>query len=68
MLNHPNDDGPDLTPAQCAAMLPLLEATLDQQRQSDDSDPGIRRRIEDVRELITVLRFCLDKDVELIFG
>ncbi|MFL9652771.1 hypothetical protein ACJ7VE_03510 [Streptomyces sp. PB17] len=67
LLNHPDDDGPDLTPAQCAVMLPRLEAILDQ-RQSDDSDPVIRRRIEDVRELITVLRSCVDKDVELIFG
>nr|WP_226487526.1 hypothetical protein [Streptomyces parvulus] len=67
LLNHPDDDGPDLTPTQCAAMLPRLEAILDQQ-QSDDSAPVIRRRIEDVRQLITVLRFCVNKDVELIFG
>lgn len=67
LLNHPDDDGPDLTTAQCAAMLPRLEAILDQQ-QSDDSDLVIRRRIEDVRQFITVLRFCVDKDVELIFG
>ncbi|MCL3999017.1 hypothetical protein M4438_36965 [Streptomyces lavenduligriseus] len=67
LLNHPDDDGPDLAPAQCAAMLPRLEAVLDQ-RQPDDSDPVLRRRIEDVRQLITVLRFCVDKDVELIFG
>ncbi|MEV6087882.1 hypothetical protein AB0L73_30960 [Streptomyces parvulus] len=67
LLNHPDDDGPDLTPTQCAAMLPRLETILDQQ-QSDDSDPVIRRRIEDVRQLITVLRFCVNKDVELIFG
>ncbi|MET9141818.1 hypothetical protein ABZX89_33595 [Streptomyces parvulus] len=67
LLNHPDDDGPDLTPTQCAAMLPRLEAILDQQ-QSDDSDPVIRRRIEDVRQLITVLLFCVNKDVGLIFG
>lgn len=66
LLNHPDDEG-SLAPAQCAAMLPRLEAILDQ-RQSDYSDPVIRRRIEDVRQLITVLRFCVDKDVELIFG
>ncbi|MFI0269684.1 hypothetical protein [Streptomyces luteogriseus] len=66
-LNHPDDDGPDLAPAQCAAMLPRLEAILDQ-LQPDDSDPALRRRIEDVSQLITVLQFCVDKDVELIFG
>jgi hypothetical protein len=67
LLNHPDDDGPDLAPAQCAAMLPRLEALLDQ-HQPDDSDPALRRRIEDVNQLVTVLRFCVDMDVELIFG
>jgi hypothetical protein len=67
LLNHPDDDGPDLAPAQCAAMLPRLEAILDQ-RQLADSDPVLRRRIEDVSQLVTVLRFCVDKDVDLIFG
>ncbi|MBG7697698.1 hypothetical protein HCJ76_06300 [Streptomyces sp. MC1] len=67
LLNHPDDHGPDLAPAQCAAMLPRLEAIL-VQRQPDENDPVLRRRIEDVRQLITVLRLCVDKDVELIFG
>ncbi|MFE1770991.1 hypothetical protein [Streptomyces sp. NPDC059008] len=67
LLNHPDDDGPDLTPAQCAAMLPRLEAIRDH-RLPDDSDPVLRRRIEDVSQLVTVLRFCVDKNVELIFG
>ncbi|MEU6767821.1 hypothetical protein ABZ916_35600 [Streptomyces sp. NPDC046853] len=67
LLNHPDDDGPGLAPAQCAAMLPRLEAILDQCRP-DDSDPLLPRRIEDVTQLITVLRFCADRDVELIFG
>ncbi|MFE6701265.1 hypothetical protein [Streptomyces sp. NPDC057718] len=67
LLHHPDDDGPDLTPAQCAAMLPRLEAILCQ-RPFDDSDPVLRRRIEDVSQLVTVLRCCVDKEVELIFG
>jgi hypothetical protein len=67
LLNHPDDDGPDLAPAQCAAMLPRLEAILGQ-RQPDDSDPVLRRRIEDVGQLITVLRFCVEKGVALTFG
>ncbi|MWA08455.1 hypothetical protein [Streptomyces sp. BA2] len=66
LLNHPDDEG-DLTPAQCAAMLPRLETILNQ-RQPDNSDPVFRRRSEDVSELVTVLRICVDKDVELIFG
>lgn len=67
LLDHPDDEGPDLTPARCAAMLPRLEAIIDQQ-QHDDSDRALRRRIEDTRQLVTVMKFCLDKDVELIFG
>ncbi|MFJ6550661.1 hypothetical protein ACIQNT_00100 [Streptomyces luteogriseus] len=66
LLNHPDHEG-DLTPAQCAAMLPRLEEILNQ-REPDDSDPVLRRRIEDVSELITVLRVCVGKDVELLFG
>ncbi|MET4922389.1 hypothetical protein P3L51_08500 [Streptomyces sp. PSRA5] len=67
LLDHPDDDGPDLTPAQCAAMLPRLEAIIGQ-RQHDDSDPVLRRRLEDTRQLVAVMNLCLDKDVELIFG
>ncbi|MEU2062373.1 hypothetical protein [Streptomyces sp. NPDC013455] len=66
LLSHPDDEG-DLTPAQCAAMLPRLEEILDQ-HEPDDSDPVLRRRTEDVSELVAVLRICVDKDVELIFG
>ncbi|MGQ4362212.1 hypothetical protein [Streptomyces sp. SAS_272] len=67
LLNHPDDAGPDLTTAHCAAMLPRLEAICDH-RLPDDSDPVLRRRIEDVSQLVTVLRCCVDKNVELIFG
>ncbi|MER5950349.1 hypothetical protein ABT127_30335 [Streptomyces sp. NPDC001904] len=67
LLNHPDDDGPDLTPAQCAAMLPRLEEILDH-GQPDDSDPVRQRRIEDVSQLVIVLRSCVDKDVVLVFG
>ncbi|MBP8536859.1 hypothetical protein [Streptomyces sp. MK37H] len=67
LLDHPDDDAPDLTPAQCAAMLPRLEAIIDQ-RQHDGSDPVLQRHIDDARQLVAVMRFCLNKDVELIFG
>lgn len=67
LLNHADDDGPDLTPAQCAAMLPRLEEMLDQPRPSDE-DFVFRRRIEDVRELVAVLWVCVAKNVGLIFG
>ncbi|WP_055629841.1 hypothetical protein [Streptomyces hirsutus] len=66
LLNHPDDEG-DLTPTQCAAMLPRLEEILGR-HEPDAGDPLLRRRIEDVSALVTVLRICVDKDVELVFG
>ncbi|WP_445529468.1 hypothetical protein [Streptomyces cyslabdanicus] len=66
LLDHPDDDG-SLTPVQCAAMLPRLEAIIDQ-LQHEDSDPVLQRRVDDARQLVTVMTYCLDKDVELIFG
>jgi len=46
LLDHPDDDAPDLTPAQCAAMLPRLEAMIEQ-RQRDASDPILQRHLDD---------------------
>ncbi|MFH0517266.1 hypothetical protein ACHBTE_08820 [Streptomyces sp. M41] len=66
LLDHPDDGGPGLTPTQCAAMLPRLEALVDQWQ--NDSDPVLRRRVDDTRQLVAVMRDCLDKDVELVFG
>ncbi|MFF5922003.1 hypothetical protein ACFY8C_27225 [Streptomyces flavochromogenes] len=64
LLDHPDDEG-SLTPAQCAAVLPRLEAITGQQHE--DGDPVDERRVDDVRQLVTVVRYCLEKDVELIF-
>lgn len=61
LLDHADDNGPDLTPAQCAAILPRLEAIMGQEQQD-------LRHIDDARQLVTVMRLCLDKNVELIFG
>ncbi|MFF8691989.1 hypothetical protein ACF08W_07260 [Streptomyces sp. NPDC015144] len=66
LLNHPDDDGPDFTPAQCASLLPRLEEIRD--HRLPDDDLVLRRCIEDVSQLVTVLRFCVDKNVGLIFG
>ncbi|MFD6533325.1 hypothetical protein [Streptomyces sp. NPDC060184] len=67
LLNHPDDAGPNLTPAQCAAMLPRLEAIIDE-RQRDGSTPVLGRPVDDACQLVTVMKFCLNKDVEVIFG
>ncbi|CAH9413709.1 hypothetical protein SGL43_00708 [Streptomyces globisporus] len=65
LLGHPDDDG-DLAPAQCAAMLPRLEAIVDEWPQVAD-DPVLQRRIDDTRRLIAVLKDCVDKGVPLDF-
>ncbi|MGP4087567.1 hypothetical protein [Streptomyces sp. KR55] len=66
LLNHP-DDGPDLTPAQCAAILPRLQEIAGQS-QEGSMEPLLRRHIDDVRQLVVVLRLCIEKDVDLVFG
>ncbi|MFD5145259.1 hypothetical protein [Streptomyces sp. NPDC058401] len=65
LLDHPDDEG-SLSPAQCAAMLPRLEA-ITGQRQYERGDPVLGRRIDDVRQLVSVIKYCLEKDVELVF-
>ncbi|WP_329580884.1 hypothetical protein [Streptomyces sp. NBC_01361] len=65
LLDHPDDDG-DLTPAQCAAMLPRLEAIISERSQAAD-DPILQRRIDNTRQLIDVMKYCVDKDIPLDF-
>ncbi|MBK6019081.1 hypothetical protein [Streptomyces sp. MBT53] len=67
LLDHPDDGVSEFTPAQCAAMLPRLEAIVER-RQPDGSDPVLQRHLADARRLVVVMRVCLDKHVELYFG
>jgi hypothetical protein len=67
LLNHPDDAGPDLTPDQCAAMLPHLQEIVDR-RQEGSVDPLLRRHIDDIRQLLVVLQFCVENDADLLFG
>lgn len=67
LLHHPDDGGPDLTPAQCAAMLPRLEEIARRPPAGDGPDV-LGGRVEDLRRLVAVLRRCLGKDVGLGFG
>ncbi|MDT0265856.1 hypothetical protein RM844_06080 [Streptomyces sp. DSM 44915] len=66
LLDHPDDDGV-LTVAQCAAMLPRLEA-ISTGPPPEDDDPEFARRVADTRELVTVIRHCLRRNTELVFG
>ncbi|MFI1537733.1 hypothetical protein [Streptomyces anandii] len=67
LLNHADDDGPDLTPSQCATILPRLEE-IAQQKPEAGNDPTLQRHIDDTRQLVAVLQLCVEKDVDLIFG
>ncbi|MFC4033302.1 hypothetical protein ACFO3J_17660 [Streptomyces polygonati] len=65
-LDHPDDEG-DLSPVQCAAILPRLEE-IARHRNGSGNDPILQRRIQTVDQLVVVLRLCVEKDVDLLFG
>ncbi|MFF8791120.1 hypothetical protein [Streptomyces sp. NPDC015125] len=67
LLDHPDDDGPDLTPPQCAAILPRLKEIADQ-RQEESNDQLLQRHIDDARQLVVVLQLCVESDVALLFS
>ncbi|MFF9090787.1 hypothetical protein ACF1BE_31270 [Streptomyces sp. NPDC014991] len=66
LLDHPDDGGDDLSPAECASMLVRLEAIKDEWAR-EDSDQLLQQHIEDARQLTDVLRLCIEKDVPLAF-
>ncbi|MFG3017663.1 hypothetical protein ACGFZQ_03760 [Streptomyces sp. NPDC048254] len=67
LLNHPDDNGPDVQAAECAVMLPRLQE-IAHGLDRDGADPLHQRHIDDIRQLVVVLQFCVENDVELIFG
>lgn len=67
LLDHPDDAGPSLTPAQCAAMLPRLQEIGDR-RDPASAAPLLPRHLDDVRQLVVVLQRCVEKDVDLLFS
>ncbi|MGH4031877.1 hypothetical protein ACQB60_23430 [Actinomycetota bacterium Odt1-20B] len=66
LLDHPDDHG-ELTAQECAAILPRLQEIAGRPEEHP-SGPGRKRRADDVRQLVVVLRRCVEKDVELVFG
>ncbi|WP_336407599.1 hypothetical protein [Streptomyces caniscabiei] len=66
LLDHPDDSGDDLSPADCAAMLSRLETITDQWALHGD-DMVLHGHMEDGRQLAAVLRLCIEKNVALHF-
>ncbi|MEU7318295.1 hypothetical protein [Streptomyces sp. NPDC007083] len=67
LLSHPDDVGPDLSPTQCATILPRLRE-IDDRPHEGGTDPFLQRHIDDARPLLVVLQFCIERDVGLLFG
>ncbi|WP_406423629.1 hypothetical protein OHA59_49590 [Streptomyces sp. NBC_01589] len=66
LLDHPDVGGDDLSSADCAVILPRLEAITDQWAQDGD-DTLLHEHIEDARQLAGILRLCIEKNVPLLF-
>ncbi|WP_326631802.1 hypothetical protein OIE67_44295 [Nonomuraea fuscirosea] len=64
LLDRPDDGGGELSPTECAALLPRLEAIVDQWRNEVDVP---RAHLDAAQQLTVVLRLCVAKDVELLF-
>ncbi|MFF8381777.1 hypothetical protein ACF07V_37430 [Streptomyces sp. NPDC015661] len=66
LLDHPDVGGDALSAPDCAAMLPRLQAITGEWLEEPD-EPLLQQHIQDAQQLTVVLRFCVDKGVELIF-
>ncbi|MFS8202270.1 hypothetical protein ACLVWQ_26725 [Streptomyces sp. CWNU-52B] len=65
-LDRPDDGGGELSPAEWTAILPRLEA-ITGEWQEQAIEPLLQQHIEDARQLVLILRLCIQKDVELLF-
>ncbi|MCX4970864.1 hypothetical protein OHA98_40215 [Streptomyces sp. NBC_00654] len=66
LLDHPDDGGDDLSPSKCASILVRLEAITNQWAR-EGGDQLLQQHIKDARQLASVLRLCIDKNVPLVF-
>ncbi|WP_030770543.1 MULTISPECIES: hypothetical protein [unclassified Streptomyces] len=64
LLDRPDDGGGELSPTECAALLPRIEAIVDRRRNEIDVP---RTHLDAARQLAVVLRLRIAKDVELVF-
>lgn len=62
LLDRPDDGGGELSPTECAALLPRLGVIAGQWR----NEVGVSR-IDAAEQLTVVLRLCVTTDVELLF-
>ncbi|MFD7626806.1 hypothetical protein ACFV7Q_12370 [Streptomyces sp. NPDC059851] len=67
LLNHPDDHGRSLTSQECREILPRLEDVLSVWLSSGSHDSDMKEDISNARDLITVLKVCVQKNVELCF-
>ncbi|MEV7417017.1 hypothetical protein [Streptomyces sp. NPDC089919] len=64
-LDRADNGGGVLSVAECASLLPRLEAIVEQWW----NEAGVpRTHVDAARRLMLVLRVCVAKDVELLFG
>ncbi|MFD8821440.1 hypothetical protein ACFV1C_03595 [Streptomyces sp. NPDC059605] len=66
LLDHPDAGGDNLSTADCAAMLPRLQAIIGEWLEEPD-EPLLQQHIQNARQLMAVLLFCVDESVELVF-
>ncbi|WP_331727712.1 hypothetical protein [Streptomyces sp. NBC_01176] len=66
LLNRPDDGGGELSPTECAAILPRLKA-ITEHWQDETGDPLLQQHLDGARQLTVVLRLCVERDVDLLF-
>ncbi|MGW2279334.1 hypothetical protein [Streptomyces sp. NPDC001770] len=66
LLDHPENGGDAISPAECASLLVGVEAIAGRWVR-EGGDQLLRQHIEDARRLAGVLRLCIEKHVPLIF-
>lgn len=66
LLNRPDDGGGELSPTECASILPRLEA-ITEQWEDETGDSLLQQHLDDARQLAVVLRLCVERDVDLLF-
>ncbi|MFC9431114.1 hypothetical protein [Streptomyces sp. NPDC056987] len=77
LLNHPDDHGRNFSSQECRLILPRLEDVLSDWVRAADSNSEPREigenqnqnqnQIRELRDLVVVLRVCVQKNVEMCF-